>query len=74
MIGTTVTLKAGFGFWNTTRYPIGGSFSRAPEGGLRITITRTFARCQSSHGTNAAGTFEGGKAAFDLAHCEGGAA
>lgn len=30
----TYRIKAGYGFWDTTRFPIGGKFDRAPEGGF----------------------------------------
>ncbi|MBE3088415.1 MAG: hypothetical protein IMZ71_04810 [Chloroflexi bacterium] len=64
-------IKTGFGYWDTTNFPIGGSFARAGNGGLTVEVQRTFPRCQSSHGTNAEGkTADGRKVAFDTADAE----
>lgn len=36
-------IKAGYGYWETDRYPIGGCFRRAPSGGEGIVeVLRTF--------------------------------
>lgn len=62
-------IKAGYGYWETDYYPIGGSFRRAPEGGLDIAeVLRTFPRYQ---GANTEGkTADGKTVAFDSAHTE----
>ena len=42
-------LKGGHGYWDTTYYPIGGSFHRAPPEGKDIArITRSFPKCKGS--------------------------
>lgn len=40
-IGDNVTIKAGWGYWDTTKYPIGGNFQRASSD-ISGTIIRTF--------------------------------
>jgi hypothetical protein len=61
-------IKPGAGFWDTTRYPIGGKFDRAGALGLKVNVVRTFKRSQSSHGTDAEGiTLDGRTIAFDTA-------
>lgn len=40
-IGTRVIIPKGWGYWDTTEYPIGGAFRRAPED-LHGTVKRVF--------------------------------
>lgn len=36
-------INKGQGYWQTTHYPIGGCFRRAPEGGVEVTeVVREF--------------------------------
>jgi hypothetical protein len=60
----------GRGFWYIDKYPIGGKFGRAPEGGIECTVIRTWDRgIKGVHGTNAEVLLaDGQKAAVDLAH------
>lgn len=66
-------IKPGFGYWDVTSYPLGGSFHRAPAAGLKIVkIERIYPRGLNTHGTNAVGvTADGRKVAFDTNHTEG---
>lgn len=71
-INKPMTLKAGHGYWETTYYPIGGAFRRAPVEGLNIVyVIRTFPMYK---GCNAEGYVDqiqvGPKVAFDLNHCD----
>lgn len=41
-VGDTVNLKSGFGYWDITKYPIGGDFRRVGNEPLQIKITRLY--------------------------------
>ena len=65
-IGSTVTIKAGYGYWDTTNHPIGGNFKRAGIIGLDVTIEREF---DNSTQANADGlTEDGRRVAFKMEH------
>jgi hypothetical protein len=63
-------IKAGYGYWKTDSYPIGGCFARAGESGVEIArITREFK--PSVKGCNReALTTMGEKIAFHTEHTE----
>jgi len=55
-VGDTVTIPKGYGGYDTTFYPLGGSFWRASED-IKITVTRSFPLCKGCdiEGTTADG-------------------
>jgi len=58
-------LRSGYGYWETDRYPIGGSFRRAPADGL--VIVKVLREFKMYHGANREGlTADGRKVAFDF--------
>jgi hypothetical protein len=61
-------LRAKHGYWDITKYPIGGNFYRAGADGLIIGNVTEITPCKSC---NATGTTSDGRAvAFDTSHCE----
>ena len=44
------TIKAGCGYWEIDRYPIGGCFRRAPRNGTSILLTDITGPVDSSKG------------------------
>ena len=62
-------IKPGYGYWDTTHYPIGGSFRRAPKPlGVEVEITDTiepFKGCDTLVRLK-----DGSTAAVDSAHLE----
>ncbi len=62
-------LKAGYGYWDTTYYPIGGSFHRVGENGIVIVkVLRSFERYK---GVNEEGlTEDNRKVCYDSSHTE----
>jgi hypothetical protein len=69
--GDRVTLKAGYGYWDTTSYPLGGKFGRAPACGLPLTIRDVG---NVGKGCNAYGKTDDGRSiAFHTDHTEGNA-
>ncbi len=64
----TYRIKEGFGYWDTTYYPVGGDFKRALAGGIQVQVTRTF---PLTYGANTEGeTPEGKTIAFDRFQAE----
>ena len=66
-----LTLKPGYGYWDTTAYPIGGNFRRAPKSeGITFEVTKELPK--ATHGANIVGTIVGTdtKIACDSQHCE----
>ena len=66
---TALTLKGGYGYWETDFYPIGGCFRRAPETGKDIgEVLRTFPRYK---GVDTEVRFsDGTRGAVDSTHIE----
>jgi hypothetical protein len=61
-------IKPGHGYWQTDKYPIGGSFARAGDAGLLVEIQREFKGCEYA---NAEGrTADGQRVAFKLENAE----
>lgn len=70
-----VAIKGGCGYYEIDRYPIGGSFHRAPAEGLKIReIVRTFERSSQTHGTDTIAILElsGKRIAVSSVHIERG--
>ena len=67
--GGKMTIKPGYGYFDTTNYPVGGCFLRAGANGVPlVSITEWGERQQ---GCNASGiTEDGRKVAFDIFHLE----
>lgn len=59
-VTTLRRIKPGYGYWDTTKYPIGGCFARAPADGLLVTVTGPpiYPRV---HGCNERGRTEDGR-------------
>ena len=60
-IGKTYLVRSGWGYWDTTHYPIGGCFCRADRSGLPavyITVRRKFPSC---HGATLDGVTQDGR-------------
>ena len=61
-------IKPGFGYYDTTNFPIGGSFHRSPAEGLRVIVTRTF---KMYEGVNTEGRTPNGRTvAFRFDHAD----
>lgn len=61
-------IKPGYGYYDTTYFPIGGSFHRSPTEGLRVIVTRKF---KMYEGVNTEGrTTDGRTVAFRLDHAD----
>lgn len=58
--GAQVTIRPGYGYWDTSFHPAGGNFKRAPRDGtgVVVTVARTFERAQ---GCDLSGTTADGK-------------
>lgn len=54
---SSVTLKAGAGYWDITQYPVGGYFKRAGDNGLKVFIIE---RKNMGKGTDTVGKTENG--------------
>jgi len=64
-------IKAGYGYWDCTHYPIGGNFQRAGADGLSM-IEIEHLKPPFPHGCTAIGwTEDGRKIAFQMSHTEG---
>jgi len=65
----TQRIKPGYGYWDTTSYPIGGSFRRAGADGVPIVeVLRSF---DTYKGCNREGlTSDGRKVAYDVVNTE----
>lgn len=66
-------LKPGYGYWDTTAYPIGGNFRRAPKSGKGIEFKVTEVMPKPFKGCNIKGEIisgaDGKKLACDSNHC-----
>ncbi len=62
-------VRDGYGYWDTTAYPVGGNFRRADScGPVIVRVLRTF---RNFHGANMEGeTADGRRVACDMAHTE----
>ncbi len=62
-------LRPKHGYWDTTGYPLGGCFRRAPSDGLVISeVIRTF---PMTHGANEEGrTASGATVCYDSGNCQ----
>ena len=61
-------MKPGYGYWETTRYPIGGCFRRAPKTGNLLEVTDIEPLDKPYKGCTHSGRIEKETIAFDLDH------